>query len=135
MFPPGSFIVRECREDYVTSTGHTIPAGITVGVPIYAIHHMDEYYENPSEFNPDRFSPDVKANRNPLTFLPFVYGPRNCIGMRFALLEIKLTLAMLLKNFEFSPCDKTEIPLSVASLSGLLKPKNPVWLTIKSRQS
>ena len=47
-----------------------------------------------------RFSPEEKAKRDPLTFLPFGYGPRNCIGMRFALIEIWLTLAYLLRDFK-----------------------------------
>ena len=48
-----------------------------------------------------RFSPEEKANRDPLTYLPFGYGPRNCIGMRFAYFEIWMTLAHLLKNYRF----------------------------------
>jgi len=59
-----------------------------------------------------RFSPEERAKRNPLLFLPFGYGPRNCIGQRFAIMEIKITLAEVLRKFEFFPCEKTEVHLS-----------------------
>lgn len=56
-----------------------------------------------------RFTPDEKARRNPLTYLPFGYGPRNCIGMRFAQMEMKMILANALVHFKFVPSDKTEV--------------------------
>lgn len=57
-----------------------------------------------------RFSSEEKAKRDALTFLPFGYGPRNCIGMRFALIEIWLTLTYLLKDYKI-----VEVPGSPVS--------------------
>lgn len=56
-----------------------------------------------------RFSPEENAKRNPYTYLPFGYGPRNCIGMRFAQMEMKMILANALRHFKFVPSDKTEV--------------------------
>ena len=56
-----------------------------------------------------RFSPDNKAKVNPLTYMPFGQGPRNCIGMRFALLEAKLALATIVQKFKFERSPDTEV--------------------------
>lgn len=60
-----------------------------------------------------RFSEAEKAKRHPYSFMPFGFGPHNCVGMRFALLEIKLTLVKLLKKFKIERTEKTAV--SVAS--------------------
>lgn len=57
--------------------------GITI--PIMAIHHDSKYYSNPEKFDPERFSDVNKQNIKPCTYLPFGLGPRNCIGMYFAI--------------------------------------------------
>ena len=49
----------------------------------------EKYFNNPEKFDPDNFSPEKKAERNPYAFLAFGQGPRNCIGMRFALLQVQ----------------------------------------------
>ena len=64
-------------------------------------------------FFPLRFSEAEKAKRHPYSFMPFGFGPHNCVGMRFALLEIKLTLVKLLKKFKIERTEKTAV--SVAS--------------------
>ncbi len=48
----------------------------------------EKYFSNPEKFDPEHFSPEKKAERSPYTFLAFGQGPRNCIGMRFALLQV-----------------------------------------------
>lgn len=56
-----------------------------------------------------RFSESEKAKRHPYAFNPFGYGPRHCVGMRFALLEIKLSLVKVLKKFKLERTDKVEV--------------------------
>ncbi len=86
-------------------------AGQQVDIPIYAIHHDAKYYPNPFKFDPDRFMPQNRQRLVPHTYLPFGLGPRNCVGMRFALLEMKLVLADIVKRYKFFKCDDTDIPL------------------------
>ncbi len=50
----------------------------------------EKYFNNPEKFDPDNFSPEKKSERNPYAFLAFGQGPRNCIGMRFALLQVQI---------------------------------------------
>ena len=56
-----------------------------------------------------RFSPEEKAKRHSLAHIPFGWGPRNCIGMRFALLEVKLTLISVLRKYKFVRAPETEV--------------------------
>ena len=56
-----------------------------------------------------RFSKENKQHIKPYTYLPFGIGPRNCIGMRFALVIVKLALVEVLQNYSFSVCKETEV--------------------------
>ncbi len=77
-----------------------------------------------------RFSPENK--RNPLAFLAFGIGPRNCIGMKFALLELKIGLAKILNNFEIKPSDS--FPEQLEFQEGIVRtPKDGVNVLFKKR--
>ena len=56
-----------------------------------------------------RFSPECKEGRHPLCYLPFGYGQRSCIGMRFALMEIKMALTIVLRDFKFEISNDTQV--------------------------
>ncbi|KAK3578025.1 hypothetical protein CHS0354_006698 [Potamilus streckersoni] len=112
---------------------YTFPAGATVNVNAYQIHHDPEYYEDPDVFDPDRFSPERKSTINPITFLPFGCGPRNCIGMRLALVEAKIALVKILQKVQFVRCSETVVPLKLKIL-GLLIPNDPVLVRVERRQ-
>ena len=90
--PPAPEVNRECYEDYDLDGIH-IPAGTEVINPIYALHHDPDAWEEPEQFDPERFQGSSKDPRQAFQFLPFGAGPRNCIGMRFALLQIKVALS------------------------------------------
>jgi cytochrome P450 len=73
-----------------------------VHISSYLAHLNTKYWDNPMEYNPDRFTPENVAKRDPLAFIPFLAGPRKCIGNNFALMEAKTALAMLLPRFDFT---------------------------------
>ncbi|XP_030877801.1 cytochrome P450 3A12 [Leptonychotes weddellii] len=79
-----------------------------------------------------RFSKKNKDNINPYTHLPFGTGPRNCLGMRFAIMNMKLALVRVLQNFSFKPCKETQIPLKL-STQGLIQPEKPIVLKVEPR--
>ena len=104
---------------------------MTVNIPVYGIHHDEQIYPNPEVYDPDRFTPDEVQKRHPLSFLAFGNGPRNCIGLRFGLMQARVGLAMMLGNFEFFPCNENGKPLVLNKKSLILTPKEDLKLLIK----
>ena len=91
-----------------------------------------ELWENPEEFNPDRFLPENRQNIIPYTYLPFGGGPRNCIGMRFALSEAKLGLARMISQFSFHKTPQTPDELRIEKSFSLMKTV-PVYVGVRRR--
>ncbi|XP_067129970.1 cytochrome P450 3A11-like [Centruroides vittatus] len=85
-----------------------LPKNLVLQVAAYQLHHDPQYWKDPESFNPDRFSPENKREINPIAFHGFGYGPRNCVGMRFALLVLRQTFTRLLSKYKFEACEKTE---------------------------
>lgn len=112
MYPPAYIFNRVTKNDIVIK-GISIPKGLTIAVPIYGIHHNEKLWPDPEKFIPERFTPEAKAERHPFAYVPFGNGPRNCIGMRLALLEAKLALVKVLQNLVLKVVDDTQIPLQL----------------------
>ncbi|XP_013394382.1 cytochrome P450 3A4 [Lingula anatina] len=131
LYPVGIRVDRVANQD-TTVNGLFIPKGTAVTIPIYAIHRDPNIYPDPEKFDPERFTPDAKAKRSPYSYLPFGMGPRNCIGMRLALLEMKIILVKVLQNFTLKTCAETQIPL-VLSKSSPVKPEKPIILKVEEK--
>ncbi|XP_023235804.1 cytochrome P450 3A2-like [Centruroides sculpturatus] len=86
----------------------TLPKNLVLQVAAYQLHHDPEYWENPETFDPDRFLPHNKQKLNPMIFQAFGYGPKNCIGMRFAYLSLRQIFTRLLTKYKFEICEETE---------------------------
>lgn len=81
MFPVAPFIVRCCIADTKLSTC-TIPKDAIIMMSLFNMHRREDIWgADAEEFNPDHFSPERSAGRDPFAFLPFSGGPRNCIGL------------------------------------------------------
>ncbi|WP_440989296.1 cytochrome P450 [Haloarchaeobius baliensis] len=100
LYPPAYVVFREARED-VELGGYEIPAGTKLTLPQFHIHHDERWYDAPGEFRPDRWTDEFEASLPEYAYFPFGGGPRHCIGMRFAMLELKLVLATLLRHCRF----------------------------------
>ena len=111
---------------HIPNTEITIEKDNLIYIPVYAIHHDQQYYSDAEIFQPDRFLPENHHLIKPYTYLPFGSGPRNCIGMRFGLLEAKLGLAKIIPKYKFVKCANTKVPLEFFPNRLLLAAKNIV---------
>ncbi|XP_069342595.1 cytochrome P450 3A8-like isoform X1 [Eulemur rufifrons] len=131
LFPIGGRLQRVCKKD-VEIKGLFIPKGVVVMVPTHILHWDPKYWPEPKEFRPERFSKKNKDNIDPYLYLPFGAGPRNCIGMRFALMSMKLALVKILQNFSFKPCEETQVPMKL-NTKRFLQPEKPIVLKVELR--
>ncbi|KAG2487471.1 hypothetical protein HYH03_013893 [Edaphochlamys debaryana] len=93
------------EDDPIGLMGHPLPKGIMVACHLQGTHRM---YEEPDEFRPERFMPGGEYDQfddavRAYMFVPFIQGPRNCLGQHLALLEARVLLSVLQKRFVFSP--------------------------------
>jgi cytochrome P450 len=101
-YPADTHVDRVALGETILSNGLKIPKGGVVRIPIYHIHHREEYFPHHQDFNPERFLPENKDSLNKNAFIPFFTGPRNCLGMRFAYLETKWTMTNVILQYKFS---------------------------------
>lgn len=100
--PVAPYVLRWCKED-TKIRDCIIPRDTTIIVNLYTMHRREDIYgPTANDFNPDRFHPDEVKKRNPYAYAPFSLGPRNCIGMRYSYIAMKVILATLLRNFRFT---------------------------------
>ena len=129
IYSPAAWIQRETVCDHVLETDgkfYKIPVGTLLNIPIYATHHNPKYFKDPETFDPERFMLDRKHEIIPYTYLPFAVGPRNCIGKRFALIQLKACLAYLLQKYRFVRTEETDVPLDFSSSTFMMKAKRIV---------
>ncbi|HMN26576.1 MAG TPA: cytochrome P450 [Caldilineaceae bacterium] len=110
--------------------GYAIPAGKTVALMQNVIQHHPAIWLNPSQFDPDRFTPEQSATRPELAWWPFGAGQRQCIGRDFALMEGQLVLASVLQRYTLRALPG-RIPTPQAVIT--LCPKAGVWVTLERR--
>uniref|UniRef100_A0A1L8E426 Putative cytochrome n=1 Tax=Nyssomyia neivai TaxID=330878 RepID=A0A1L8E426_9DIPT len=130
--PPAGLLVRSVKDTYtVPKSSVILEKGTQLFVPVLGLHHDPDIYPDPDKFDPERFSPEAIKVRHPYAFLAFGEGPRNCIGMRFGMMQTKIGVACLLMNYNFQPCDKTKFPIEYVKTSTLLSPVGGCWVRVK----
>lgn len=78
---------------------HNIPANSDVLVCVYTIHRHPRFWHEAERFDPERFATDKGPERDSCAYLPFGAGPRTCLGSRFGLMEVMLTVATIAQRF------------------------------------
>ncbi|KAH9510158.1 hypothetical protein Btru_043620 [Bulinus truncatus] len=137
LHPPIPSINRRAKETR-TYGGVTIPKGACVMIPLWHILSDPRIWPEPEKFNPERFAPEEKEKRDPMAFVCFGQGPRLCLGMRLAYLELKQALVHVLRKVKVVLNDKTEPRLGGGDVEvkkfGLLTPVKPVLLAFQLRE-
>jgi cytochrome P450 len=126
LYPPAWVLGRRALADDALGS-YRIKAGTHVLAIAYEIHRHPDYWDQPHDFNPDRFSPQNEHLIPKNAYLPFGAGQRMCIGNLFAMTEVQVILATLLQRFElvYAGNHKPEYQPLIT-----LRPKNGMWMKI-----
>jgi len=133
LYPAAPRLERMVDQDCVVD-GISLKKGSFVSAMIYGMHHNADIYPDPEAYDPERFSSENKESRHQCAWAPFGLGNRNCVGMRLALLEMKITLVAVLRNFVLQPCDETPPrPVKLAQ-NFRMDSEKPIMLKVTSRK-
>jgi cytochrome P450 len=128
LYPPLSTLPKVSNQPF-EHNGYLIPAEtLVVTYPIHT-HYMDEYWNEPKTFDPERFSPARSEHkRHAYSWVPFSGGAHMCIGLHFADMQIKLVIAELLKRYRIKVADGYEMPVQQSPIS---KPKDNLPIVLE----
>jgi cytochrome P450 len=129
LYPPAYGLTRKAVTN-TTLGGYFIPAGSLLFISPYVMHRHPNYWDEPLRFDPDRFTKERCDKRLRYTYFPFGGGPRTCIGIHLAMLEMVLVLAMTARAYSFSLA--AECPVLPRPLL-LLRPKEGVVVRLSPR--
>lgn len=132
IYPPVGRTERIAVDDVDLENGLHLKKGTVVTFAISTLHKHPKYWSQPDEYIPERFLPQNQDKINQYAFMPFHVGPRNCLGKRFALIEAKLALVEIIRQFKLSPSEKTKYPLTFPrAASNLLTINDPVYVRVE----
>ncbi|KAM6893583.1 cytochrome P450 4F3 isoform 1-T1 [Xenentodon cancila] len=132
---PVQAVTRKYTQDMPLPGELTVPEGAICLVSIYGTHHNPKVWTNPNEFNPLRFDPTNIQSRPSHAFIPFSSGPRNCIGQKFAMAELRVVVALTLLRFRLSPGVNPEARSCTGGVRRLpqlvLRAEGGLWLQVE----
>ncbi|XP_014219869.1 cytochrome P450 4C1-like [Copidosoma floridanum] len=127
LFPPVATLVRYTREELQLKHA-LIPADSHIMIHLYDTHRDPNFWADPEKFDPDRFLFERSKDRHPFAYVPFSAGPRNCIGQKFAVMELKSLIGRILYDFYLEPIDRTSDIKLMADI--VLRPLDPVRIKL-----
>uniref|UniRef100_A0A8D3CVR5 aromatase n=1 Tax=Scophthalmus maximus TaxID=52904 RepID=A0A8D3CVR5_SCOMX len=132
---PVQAVTRQYTQDMALPGGRTVPEGAICLVSIYGTHHNPTVWTNPNEFDPLRFDPSNTKKRPSHAFIPFSSGPRNCIGQKFALAELRVVVALTLLRFRLTLGVNPELGTSSGGIRRVpqlvLRAEGGLWLRLE----
>ena len=126
--PPAAGVARLATRD-IAVAGYRVEAGTLMAVGIYALHRDPALWPRPLDFDPDRFSPEASKGRDRWQFIPFLAGPRSCIGEHFAMLEATLAMATISRSIEIRSVGQ-DFPVAVPFTTVA---DGPIWARLHPR--
>jgi cytochrome P450 len=131
VFPPIWGFTRDAAADDEIG-GYHIPAGSSVFVSPYVTHRHPAFWDDPETFDPERFTPAQTAARPRFAYFPFGGGPRQCIGLHMAKLQMQLAVAMIVQRYHFAVVPGHPIERG-ANVS--LRPVHGIRMTLRRRSA
>ncbi|KAE8752498.1 Cytochrome P450 CYP4 [Frankliniella occidentalis] len=102
LYPSVPLFARKMREDLPLTDGYVLPAGTNVTVSCLQMGSNPKHWPEPEKFDPDRYLTENSSGRHPYAYVPFSAGPRNCIGQKFAMMEMKSALSKIVRSCDLS---------------------------------
>ncbi len=131
LYPPVWIFVRDAYGDDEIG-GYTVPAKSMIMLSPYLTHRHPGFWEEPDQFDPERFAPERAEKRHHYAYFPFGGGARTCIGNSFALLEAHLAVAMIAQRFRLRRADDRPVG---PKMLGTLRPDGPVMMRLEPRHA
>ncbi|KAM4560298.1 cytochrome P450 4F3 [Odontesthes bonariensis] len=128
---PVQAVTRRYTQDMPLPGDLTVPEGAICLVSIYGTHHNPLVWTNPHEFNPLRFDPTNTQSNSSHAFIPFSSGPRNCIGQKFAMAELRVVVALTLLRFRLTLGENPEFGRVRRLPQLVLRAEGGLWLQLE----
>ncbi|ARV58547.1 cytochrome P450 [Nostocales cyanobacterium HT-58-2] len=128
IYPVAFFTFARTLKTPMQLMGYELPEGLRLSPCIYLTHHRPDIYPEPKQFKPERF---LERQFSPYEYLPFGGGNRRCIGMAFAMFEMKLVLATILSHYSLALAETR--PLQPVRRGVTFAPAGGVRLVVKER--
>ncbi|CAH0775852.1 unnamed protein product [Bemisia tabaci] len=133
-YPIAPILGRKCTEAFqIPDSKLVLEKGINLMISTMSLHHDPKYFPEPEKFDPERFSEENVNKIIPGTYLPFGDGPRFCIAMRLALMDVKTMIITLVSDYTLHTCPKTVKRIEIDRHLFTLAPKGQVRLRLKKR--
>ncbi|XP_039308615.1 probable cytochrome P450 4aa1 [Solenopsis invicta] len=129
LYPTVPLFARTLGED-MTVGEHVIPAGCNVIIMPYCTHRLPHHFPDPHDFKPERFSLENSKERHPFAYIPFSAGRRNCIGYKFAMLQMQSTISAILRKSQLEPVLGKENFLAKYRVT--IRAHGGLWIRIKA---
>ncbi|KQS26032.1 uncharacterized protein Dere_GG12915, isoform B [Drosophila erecta] len=128
LYPPIPAVARCLEKELVIDEGY-IPVGTNVVVLLWQLLRDEEIFADPLVFQPERHQADEAPRLSPYSYIPFSAGPRNCIGQKFALLEMKTMVTKVIRHYQLLPMGADVEP----SIKIVLRSKSGVNVGLRPR--
>ncbi|WP_455196252.1 cytochrome P450 [Halovalidus salilacus] len=129
LYPPAYALFRQATET-VEIGGYRVPEGSKLTIPQIHIHRDGRFYDDPETFRPDRWTDALEEALPDYAYFPFGGGPRHCIGMRFATMELKLVLPTIVSAVDLDPIGSSDLTFDTGIT---LHPADPIEAVVGNR--
>ncbi|XP_043253414.1 cytochrome P450 6j1-like isoform X1 [Colletes gigas] len=134
IYPAAGVLTKKCTEEFELQGSDglccRVEPGTEIHLPLAALQVDPKYWPDPEVFDPDRFDNDRKQNIEKMTFFPFGEGPRMCVGMKIALLQMKACLVTLMRGYKLELSPKMQLPLKLSASHFLAAAVGGLWANI-----
>ena len=127
LYPPAYAVFREALDD-VAIGGYRVPEGTKVSVPQIHVQRDARFFTDPDSFRPERWTDDFEEALPEYAYFPFGGGPRHCIGMRFAMMELKTVLPTVAAAVDLEPLTDEDVEFETGIT---LQPAEPVETRVR----